>query len=111
MKHDPLRYAVDEGFVKIFWWKQDAELHHIMVCLYPGVMVFHDENTFIVFPDNYYPVNETFYRIYGTEVSSWDMALAGSFDFSADAKEVDSFVGPNLDGADEFNQRREQEES
>lgn len=110
-KPDPLRYAIDEGFVKIVWWNCEGKTSYKVASLssYKESIKIIDNLTFYI-PDQHYSVNAAFFKEYGFKVLGEGIASLTISNFYNEDTATNLLVDPVLKNTDAYNARREQEE-
>ena len=110
MKHDPLRYAIDEGFVKIVWWNCEDKVDYEIASLSPYKETIKVTGNIFYVYDQYYSINTAFFKEYGSKVLGKTIANLTVSNFYNENTSNNIIVDPVLKATDAYNARREQEE-
>lgn len=110
---DPLQYAIDEGFTKIFWWKEPNG-----VCVFEVVNLDaydhtpkHVSASRLLCDGRYYVVNVESLKKYGCQIDSQKDLYKVKAHFFNDSTVSAITVDVMLKSTDEYNARREKEEN
>jgi len=107
-KFDPLGYAIDEGFVKIFWWEEEGEsLKFDFAVIKDTIEVRPIENGCIVIGETYYKLGRNLLDEYGERCESEKESVEKTRKFLTEAKEANDTTFDLLKHVDTYNDRRE----
>jgi hypothetical protein len=108
--HDPLRYAIDEGFLKLVWWLDIDGLHTACGALEPVKSQMKIDGTRLFIGGDMYNLNMLTLARYAEKQVGRMTAELVIERFYQDAAESIVAVGELLDVTDAYNARREKED-